>query len=60
MDRRIDFLNEVEGFPCLYANRRILARAIRRYEEIWLPLVAKAGVEPSTDHFLCMASGVGP
>ncbi|CAE8589999.1 unnamed protein product, partial [Polarella glacialis] len=40
--RMLDFLQEVEEHPCLYTNRRILAEAIRRYETIWLPIVAKS------------------
>jgi hypothetical protein len=36
----IHFLNEVDQFPCLYLNRTVLADAIRRYEELWLPLMA--------------------
>lgn len=34
---------EVEKYPALYSNQRLLLEAIRRYEQIWLPLVAKHG-----------------
>lgn len=34
---------EVDRHPALYSNQRLLSEAIRRYEEIWLPLVAKHG-----------------
>eukprot|EP00434_Breviolum_minutum_P026825 symbB.v1.2.023709.t1/scaffold2191.1/size86259/1 len=37
----IHFLQEVEKYPALYSNQRLLLEAIRRYEQIWLPLVAK-------------------
>ena len=36
----IDFLNEVDRYPCLYANHAVLQRAIHRYHNIWLPLLA--------------------
>eukprot|EP00438_Fugacium_kawagutii_P014846 Skav234820 [mRNA] locus=scaffold69:857542:857760:- [translate_table: standard] len=34
---------EVDKRPALYSNQRLLSEAIRRYEDIWLPLVAKHG-----------------
>eukprot|EP00913_Durusdinium_trenchii_P026504 g24868.t1 len=37
----IQFLQEVERHPALYSNERLLKDAVRRYEEIWLPLLAK-------------------
>ena len=39
----VTFLEEVDRFPCLYANHVILSRAISRYRKIWLPLVAEQG-----------------
>ena len=39
----LDFLNEVDQFPCLYANEAILQDALRRYETIWLPAIARSG-----------------
>ncbi|CAE7042011.1 GRDP1 [Symbiodinium sp. CCMP2456] len=37
----IDFLKEVDKYPCLYANQQVLRQAVQRYEDIWLPLLAK-------------------
>ena len=37
------FLQEVEKHPSLYSNVHLLQEAVRRYEEVWLPLVAKHG-----------------
>ncbi|CAE7523504.1 GRDP2, partial [Symbiodinium microadriaticum] len=37
----IDFLQEVDKYPCLYANQQVLRQAVQRYEDIWLPLLAK-------------------
>ncbi len=39
---QIDFLQQVNDYPLLYGGK-ILANAIRRYEELWLPLVADVG-----------------
>lgn len=39
----IKFLQEVEKHPSLYSNVHLLQEAVRRYEEVWLPLVAKHG-----------------
>ncbi|CAE8727850.1 unnamed protein product [Polarella glacialis] len=69
--RMLDFLQEVEEHPCLYTNRRILAEAIRRYETIWLPIVAKSSEKDGQAlaapldvewvwhcHMLCPSAGV--
>lgn len=40
----INFLTEVDHYPCLYTNEAVLVEAVRRYETIWLPLVARSGV----------------
>lgn len=33
----ISFIEEVDQYPCLYANKNIVDNAIRRYETIWIP-----------------------
>ncbi len=48
---QLDFIHEVNYYTLLYGGK-ILENAIRRYEELWLPLVADVGdlvVYPSLD-----------
>lgn len=35
----LSFLDEVDQYPCLYFNHQILTNAIRRYEQLWIPLL---------------------
>ncbi|CAK0874890.1 unnamed protein product, partial [Prorocentrum cordatum] len=46
----IGFLSEVDECPSLYLNQDVLAEAVRRYERLWLPLVA--GLEPALQRAL--------
>lgn len=41
MKSLLTFLDEVDAHPCLYTNKRILTRALYRYEHIWVPLLTK-------------------
>lgn len=36
----LNFLDEVDEYPCLYFNRTIISNAVRRFEKLWIPLLA--------------------
>ncbi|CAN8073755.1 unnamed protein product [Agarophyton chilense] len=38
----LDLLCEVEQYPALYTNRRTLRNSLRRYEQVWIPLLVQA------------------
>lgn len=49
----LNMLCEVEKYPALYTNHKTLRNALRRYECVWVPLLARAGA--SGVHYASLA-----